>query len=936
RTGAGLAYDPSAGDLVLAGGSAVGGAKDLGDLWELRGDRWVTSAVRESAYSGQVITYDAKDHEQLLFGGGTIGILGNATWAFQNGSWKDISNLSASAPGPRFSTQMTYDARDGYALVFGGYGCLTPSCGGIFGAGPLNDTWSFAGGNWSRVLTRGAPPTTENGALTYDSTDRVVVLVTECTCSTFLPVTETWTYAAGNWTNVTSAQTVQPSFGTGGVSMADSPWDKGVVLFGGQGTNSTWLFSNGTWSNVSSTAGTAPASRYDAAFALDSTLGSAILFGGALQPACSTCYPAQNDTWEYHHGQWVRISSGWAPSPRYAAQGADDPAGRGLLLWGSTGGADASDTWTFGPAPNLSVDPRAVPTTVDVSVPVHLFSVVSGGLPPYMVNWTAGSRSLGSTPTVTETFGSPGHYTIGLQVTDAANNSVNAPTAVGVVQNLSVAARVGSSPAVAGTAVRFLGSLSGGVGPFLTKWRFGDGGWNDSTIVTHVYQTAGSYTVWFWGNDSAGAAGGIPINLTVSPALSAAVFATPNVTDVGVAVQFSATAIGGVPPVTVAWNFGDGATTTGRLASHSFVTPGRHVVVVWVNDSVAASVNASTSLVMNSAPIVSVNASGPVDLGQYLTVQAETTYGTGADAYAWQGLPPGCSAAGIARITCVPSSVGDFHIVAVATDAAGTSVGSSPVEVLVVPMITGSLALAPKTIDLGQPMNLSVNLSGGAPPFMVAYSGLPPGCAATQLLRFSCTPSVARISTILAVVTDAAGATLNAGPVSLTVNGRLAGELTTSGTEITVGGDLYVRAIVTGGTAPITYSFSGLPTGCATNIGPTVHCAPSMPGSYGISVFVEDGAHAHFVANASFTVDPVPAPAASSGGVSVGEIVGFGAAALAAIAAAVVVARRRRGRDRGREAHEAPADDDGYLSLPTAELPNPQVDGSLGENPPSE
>jgi hypothetical protein len=908
RTGAGFAYDPSSGGLLLLGGVGVGGNRNPGATWELRGDRWVSSPAQPSPFNGQVITYDAHDHEDLLFGGGTIGLLGNATYVFDNGTWNDISNQSATAPGPRFSTQIAYDARDGYAVLFGGYGCFNPGCGGIFNQGPLNDTWTFSAGRWTHLSTPVAPPTTESqsAAMGYDSTDGVVVLLTACSCSVSTYIPETWTFTGGVWTNVTSRQTVQPLVGE--ASMADSPSDQGVVLFGGQGTNSTWLFSNGTWSNITASAGSAPASRYGAAFTADSTLGSPILFGGILQPVCSTCLPTANDTWEFQQGHWLKLSGGWAPFPRYTAQAADDPADGGIVLWGMSGGEDASDTWTFGPAPELSVDVHVAPTTTDASLGVQLFSGVSGGVPPYMINWTSGTRSLGSSPNLVERFGTPVRYSVGLNVSDDSNSSVNGSAVVVLVDNLSVTAAASAAHTVAGVAVNFTGSSSGGVGPFLPIWRFGDGTWSANPNATHAYPTAGSYVAWFWTNDSVGASSGIPIGLNVTPALTLAVTASAQVTDVGVAVRFNASAFGGVPPISVSWNFGDGAMATGPFVAHPFSTSGVHQVNAWANDTVGGSVRVSTTVTVNPAPTVMLEINGILDLGQTLSLAAIAGNGTGALVYQWSGLPTGCSSTPIPQFSCVPSTAGEFHPVVTVTDTVGVIASSAPTIVTIFPKVSGTLQLSSAVIDQGQTTTLFTNISGGAPPVTVSYSGVPAGCGVPRPSPLTCIPSEIGKSMIRAQLRDATGASANPAPVSLTVNPTLHGSLSAWPRSLVVGENVTIEVNASGGTAPLQYTYSGLPDGCGPITGARVDCTPARSGNYSVSVVVVDEAKATLSFNTTIEVTAPPAAPPASGGSSLtlyvvvgGIAVALGVAALAIVA----VSRRRKARERAEEPGES-------------------------------
>ncbi|MCI4336690.1 MAG: hypothetical protein L3K17_05790 [Thermoplasmata archaeon] len=75
------------------------------------------------------MTYDAPNHEMVLFSG--------ATWTYANGSWTEVCSGSSSdprcAPEPPAASYlpMAYDAADGYVLL-----------------GDDGETWSFAHGAW--------------------------------------------------------------------------------------------------------------------------------------------------------------------------------------------------------------------------------------------------------------------------------------------------------------------------------------------------------------------------------------------------------------------------------------------------------------------------------------------------------------------------------------------------------------------------------------------------------------------------------------------------------------------------------------------------------------------------------------------------------------------------------------------------------------------
>jgi hypothetical protein len=102
-------------------------------------------------------------------------------------------------------------------------------------------------------------------------------------------------------------------------------------------------------------------------------------------------------------------------------------------------------------------------------------------------------------------------------------------------------------------------------------------------------QTEGSVTV----TQTTSTTTTIPI-----PALSAGVLGTsPTGAGISSATVFSflfaTPPSGGVPPYTVAWNFGDGGAGAGTVAAHAYAAPGNFTAVATVTDSKGATATAS-------------------------------------------------------------------------------------------------------------------------------------------------------------------------------------------------------------------------------------------------------------------------------------------------------------------------------------------------------
>ena len=157
-----MAYDPTDGYVVYFGGDmdhSLGTGVYTNATWTFVNGTWtnVTGLIHgaPSPRDRSGLVYDPVDGYILLFGGLQLNQAApnqylNDTWSYSNLTWSLISN--ASGPGPRQHTQMTYDAADGFVLMFGGFG-LTPAVttNGTVTAQDLNlaDSWSYSGGIWS-------------------------------------------------------------------------------------------------------------------------------------------------------------------------------------------------------------------------------------------------------------------------------------------------------------------------------------------------------------------------------------------------------------------------------------------------------------------------------------------------------------------------------------------------------------------------------------------------------------------------------------------------------------------------------------------------------------------------------------------------------------------------------------------------------------------
>ncbi|HEV8049553.1 MAG TPA: kelch repeat-containing protein [Thermoplasmata archaeon] len=242
------------------------------------------------------------------------------------------------SPPPTQRAMTVYDAADGYVLMFGG---LDPNLSTI------GTTWTFGAGNWTNLTpSLASVPSPRWGAgIAYDVADGYVVMFGGCpdnACSSVLG--DTWTFSHGKWTDLTGSLNVSPSAREGPSMTWDGALGR-ILLFGGGGppglVNDTWTFVGGAWSRVNVSA--SPPARDNAMLAFDPVLNESVLFGGVGSSA------NLGDTWTFQNRNWSAVPAGPAPSPRHAGALLWDGTDRYLLQ--ATGYADGTyygDTWTFG------------------------------------------------------------------------------------------------------------------------------------------------------------------------------------------------------------------------------------------------------------------------------------------------------------------------------------------------------------------------------------------------------------------------------------------------------------------------------------------------------------------------------------------------------------------------------------------------------------
>jgi galactose oxidase-like protein/kelch motif-containing protein len=241
-------------------------------------------------------------------------------------TWTEL--FPANSPTRRGYLAMVYDPASQKVILFGGYNRSRY----------LNDTWTFDGTTWTKVVnTRVAPPARANAQMDYDSVTHRVVLFGGYNGIEFLGDTWIWDGNASTWTKATPIHS--PKAVTGPMLFPDP--NGRVDEFGGfdgnryQGT--MWQWKGSDWQQLHPA--TLPYARSSAAVGLNTLTNQVVMFGGLadVNPI---------NTWTYDGTTWTMRSLADQPAWVYASSSVFEPNLKAVILFGGgSGGVDQNSTW---------------------------------------------------------------------------------------------------------------------------------------------------------------------------------------------------------------------------------------------------------------------------------------------------------------------------------------------------------------------------------------------------------------------------------------------------------------------------------------------------------------------------------------------------------------------------------------------------------------
>jgi hypothetical protein len=272
-------------------------------------------------------------------------------------------------------------------------------------------------------------------------------------------------------------------------------------------------------------------------------------------------------------------------------------------------------------------------------------------------------------------------------------------------------------------------------------------------------------------------------------------------------------------------------------------------VTFTVSDSSTPAQTDSIALPLSIAPssltINSVNLPSGTD-GSAYTAALSATGGTAPYAWSVSGLPAGLSLSGNGVIAGTPTATGNFSLAVTVTDSQNPAKAASAilplsVSATIAPLTITSTAVAPGTSN--QPYSAALSATGGIAPYTWSVSGLPAGLSLGGNGTISGIPTTTGNFSLAITVTDGQSPAKTASAnIPLSVTAAIAPLVITSTTVASGTSNQPYSATLsaTGGTAPYTWSVSGLPTGLSLGSNGVISGTPTATGNFSLAITATD------------------------------------------------------------------------------------------------
>ncbi len=427
---------------------------------------------------------------------------------------------------------------------------------------------------------------------------------------------------------------------------------------------------------------------------------------------------------------------------------------------------------------------------------------------------------------------------------------------------------------IVGSPYAFTFQATGGVGPaagYPYSWSLAAGtlppglSLNSSGLLSGTPTTAGSYSFRIRVADIQGATAVKDFSMSVGNPVQ---IQTPAQLPAGAAgVPYSQTLIaaGGMPPYY--WEAyesplppGISLTPAGVLTGTPGVV-GTYTFVVTVYDATERSDSRTFTLTILNP--ISIATASPLPNGAVGVTYSQTLVAVGgAPPYTWSvttgQLPPGLFLNPNGVFTGAPAQDGIFAFVAQVRDSAGL-LATKVFSLTVAPRLEITTESTLPRARVGTAYRQLFEASGGVPPYTWSSADpMPPGLSFESAGAVSGRPTTAGTFSFSVTVTDSRGVTANK-RFSLTVLPPLLSITTTSPLPNGRVGQAYsLTFAASGGTAPLTWSATGLPPGLQFSSGGALTGTPTATGSFTIAVTVTDAARETASGRFAITITAAP------------------------------------------------------------------------------
>jgi PKD repeat protein len=226
-------------------------------------------------------------------------------------------------------------------------------------------------------------------------------------------------------------------------------------------------------------------------------------------------------------GGWGEYSYSWD-----FGDGRTDTSSSPIHKYGDSGSykvkLTVSDTLQHSASYNktLIVNPMTGSIITDVAIPVAgdkitFTGIINGGTGLYVVIWNFGDGNQATGNLTMHTYTSDGVYRVRLNITDSTNLVARSTRDITVSKALCAVPKAcnftsDTSTPTTGQQILFKATASGGVGPYVFTWNFGDGETANGDSIQHTYVSTGTYNVTITVRDSAGHAYQTSNTLTIA------------------------------------------------------------------------------------------------------------------------------------------------------------------------------------------------------------------------------------------------------------------------------------------------------------------------------------------------------------------------------------------------------------------------------------